>query len=144
MSADQADRFEEAPEGENFGDLDDWEAELAEKILRTGILLKKASDAGANAGAAELLEKKLVVYNAALDMIHENPKAAAMEGSKGGLKAICLFLKKQAADDAAKMETRKYSDQIMQKLPGYQLSKKLGLQLQPLIAPGAWAAAGQP
>jgi hypothetical protein len=127
MSADAEDRFAENLEGEDFGSLDDWETDLGLKILT--IEKKLASAEGqANQPVHNMLAKKLVTYNAALEFLSENAKAAAMIGSQGGLQSIIAYITKQAVDDAAKAETRKYSNKIIPHLPGYVLSSQLTAQ----------------
>jgi pyoverdine/dityrosine biosynthesis protein Dit1 len=132
MSAQEADKFEEALEGDNFGDMDDWEAELAEKIIKTKLLIGKNTDlkAAGSAEAAALLEKKLALYQAALSFMAGNLKVAATVGSQGGVKGIIAYLRKQATEDAAKIETQKYSNMIMEKLPGFKLAVKTGNVIQ--------------
>jgi hypothetical protein len=122
MSADGEDKFEEALEGENFGSIDDWETQLGLMILKIEDKIEKADHSDEkNEPVMRMLERKLVTYNTALQYLDENPKAALIIGSRGGLQGIIAFLKKQAIDAAAVLETKKYSDIIMQQLPGYKM-----------------------
>jgi hypothetical protein len=121
-SADAADKFEEHLEGEDFGSLDDWETDLSLKILKIESKLADGVESS-NGAVFRLLTRKLVTYNAALSFLDENPKAAAMVGSQGGLHAIISYITKQAVEDAAKDEVKKYSDRLKVYLPGYVLSK---------------------
>lgn len=124
MSADAADRFEEEIEGDSseFGDLSDWEMELGLQILK--IESKLDTDrAKSNVAVHNMLTRKLVTYNAALQLLDRNPKIAATIGSKGGLQAIIAYITKQAIEDAAHAETREFSNMIMKELPGYKLSQ---------------------
>jgi hypothetical protein len=119
MTADEADRFEENLEGEDFGSLDDWETDLAMKILKIESKLK--ADKVDNGPVIRMLQKKLVTYNTALAFLDENPKAAAVVGNQGGLQSIISYITKQAIEDAAKDEIKAYSDRIKEYLPGYEL-----------------------
>ena len=121
MSADAEDHFEESLEGNATGDVDDWETELGLKILK---IESKISAAGStNRPVTNMLNRKLATYNAAMELIEENVKVATLIGSEGGLKAIITYITKQAIADAAREETKKYSDKIKPLLPGYRLSK---------------------
>jgi hypothetical protein len=127
MSADQADKFEEELEGEDFGSLDDWETDLAMKIIKIEGKLKSGDVETDNPPVHRMLTKKLVTYNTALSFLDGNPKAAAVVGSQGGLQSIIAYITKQAVEDAAKDEVKLYSDRIKQYLPGYELKKAVEL-----------------
>lgn len=127
MSADAADKFEEGLEGEDFGSIDDWETELGMKILKIQKVLSQPHGQ-ANAPVHNLLTKKLAVCMASLEFLDENPKAAAVIGSNGGLQAVMSYITKQATEDAAKAETRRYSDKVKPFLPGYRLASSLQRQ----------------
>lgn len=124
MSPEAEDRFQEGLEGEDFGSIDDWETELGLKILKIQKVLSQ-DYAKQNHAVHNLLTKKLIVCQAALDFLDQNPKAAATVGSNGGLQAVMAYIVKQATDDAAQKETRRYSDQVMPYLPGYRLGQSL-------------------
>jgi hypothetical protein len=124
MSADAEDKFEETLEGENFGCLDDWETDLGLKILKIEEKINTAQGK-MNVPVYNMLAKKLITYNAALEFLDENAKAASVIGSQGGLQSIISYITKQAVEDAAKAETRKYSNKIIPHLPGYVLSSQL-------------------
>lgn len=120
MSADGEDKFEDNLEGENFGSIDDWETDLALKIIK----IEEKLAISKNAPVVEMLRRKLVTYNTALLFLSENPKAALIIGSKGGLQSIIAYLTKQATQDASEFETKKYSNKIMIELPGYKMWKE--------------------
>ena len=123
MSAEAEDRFEEDLEGSNTGCIDDWETDLGLKILKIeSKIAGAASLSSPNLPVINMLKRKLATYNAALLFLEENPKAATLVGNQGGLDSIVSYILKQAIADAAKMETRKYSDMIIPQLPGYKLS----------------------
>jgi hypothetical protein len=124
MSADAADKFEEAFEGEDFGTFDDWETDLGLKILKIEEKLSTAAGK-ANVPVNNMLQKKLITYNSALEFLSENAKAAALIGSQGGLQSIIAYITKQAVEDSTRAETRKYSNKLIPFLPGYQLSSGL-------------------
>jgi hypothetical protein len=115
MSAEQADKFEEDLEGEDFGSLDDWETDLAMKIIKIEGKLKTGTVEADNTPVYNMLSKKLVTYNTALAFLDANPKAAAVIGGQGGLQSIIAYITKQAVEDAAKDEVRNYSDRIKPK-----------------------------
>lgn len=140
MSADAADRFEENLEGEDFGSLDNWETELGMKILKIEKKMVAPAVGVANQPVIDMLAKKLVTYNAALQFLNESPKAAAQVGSQGGLQAVISFITKQAVEDAARAETRKYSNMLIKHLPGYKLNA--AAKLGGLVIAGAGGAAG--
>jgi hypothetical protein len=124
MSAEAADKFEENFEGEDFGSMDDWETDLGLKILK--IEEKLLTTAGqANVPVHNMLYKKLITYNAALQFLSENAKAATLIGSQGGLQSIISYITKQAVEDSTRAETRKYSNMLIPFLPGYELSSGL-------------------
>jgi hypothetical protein len=127
MSADQADKFEEHLEGEDFGSLDDWETDLAMKIIKIEGKLKSGDVEAENPPVHRMLTKKLVTYNTALAFLDGNPKAAAVVGSQGGLQSIIAYITKQAVEDAAKEEVQNYSNRIKQFLPGYELKQAIQL-----------------
>lgn len=125
MSAESADKFEEELEGEDFGSLDDWETELGMKILAIEKKLLPPANGAHNIPVVNMLRKKLVTYNAAMQFLDENAKVAATVGSAGGLQAIISYITKQATEDAAKVETRRYSNLLIPHLPGYKLSRSI-------------------
>lgn len=140
MSADGEDKFEENLEGENFGSMDDWETDLGLKIIKIEEKIAKSN----NEPVTKMLERKLVTYNTALQFLLDNPKAALIIGSKGGLQAIIAYLTKQAIDDAAQEETKKYSTMIMHHLPGYKMFKEIeNGRLGGLVRAGEAAAAAE-
>lgn len=120
MSADGEDKFEEKIEGQNFGSIDDWETELGLKILKIQEKVKGA-DLAKDGAVIRMLERKLVTYKTALEFLDENAKTALIIGSEGGVPGIIAYLSKQAKEDAAKFETKKYSDKLMVELPGYKM-----------------------
>lgn len=126
MSAEAADKFEENLEGtgENeFGTLEDWEMELGLQILK--IESKLATPVGqANVPVNNMLTRKLVTYNAALQLLDQNPKMAATIGDRGGLQAIIAYITKAAIEDVARAEVREFSNMIMPHLAGYRLSRE--------------------
>lgn len=121
MSADSADKFEEQLEGSGFGDIGDWEFELGEKILKIEKLLATATKT--NTTVVNMMTRKLLKYNVALQFLEGNPKAAATIGSSGGLRSVMGYLEKQATEDAARAETQHYSNQLMKHLPGVKLNE---------------------
>lgn len=128
MSADAEDRFQEDLEGGDVGDIDDMETELGLKILKIESKLAAAAALGAgkaNTPVINMLTKKLTTYNAAMLFLDENAKAAVMIGSQGGLKAVIAYITKQAIEDSARAETRKYSNLIIPVLPGFKLTRAL-------------------
>ena len=124
MSADAEDKFEAKLEGEDFGSIGDWEMELGLKIIKIEKAMEQAK--ASNPIVCKMLAKKLFTFNLALRFIDDNPKAASQIGSKGGLQSVISYFTKQAMEDAAKLETKKYSDQLIEYLPGVRLSKATG------------------
>lgn len=143
MSADAADKFEEEMEGDaaEFGTMHDWEMELGLQIIK--IETKLESPAGKkNIPVHNMLTKKLATYNAALLLLDRNAKIASQIGSQGGLQAIIAYITKQAIEDAARAETREYSNMIMEHLPGYKLSSAIP-QMGGLVGARAPVAGGR-
>lgn len=123
LSAEAADKFEEKLEGGDWGDMEDWEAKLLEKIIKTEILLDKAGKiAKPNPIAIKRLEEKMVRYNVALEFLTENVKVATSVGAQGGLDGIMAYLTKDATEVAAKKEVEKYSAKLIPHLPGQRLN----------------------
>ena len=126
MSAEAEDQFQENLEGSDVGCIDDWETELGLKILKIESKIDSTSAmATKNVPVINMLTRKLVTYNAALLFLEENPKAATVVGSHGGLDSVVSYITKQAVEDMARAETRKYSNLIIPELPGYKITSKL-------------------
>jgi hypothetical protein len=131
MSAESEKNFEEKLEGQDFGDLDDWGTQLGVEIL--GIEKKMANSN--NAPVKALLERRLAVYNAALALIENNPKAAAIVGDGKGVKAIVKYIISKAQEQAAEAELAEYINLVKPLLPGVRLSEVA--PASPLVRPGA-------
>lgn len=127
MTPAQEDQFQSALQGDDFGDIDDWEFNLGEKILHTRNLLHKNNQAEGekDPAAQKMMRKKLDKYTVALDYLQNNPKAATTIGAQGGLRAVMAYLEKQAKEDATADETRAYSNRLKAKLPGVRLLKSI-------------------
>ena len=124
MSAESEKSFEEKLEGQDFGDLHDWAAHLGMEILDIERKIEKSENsAKKNVPVINLLNKRLSVYNAALSFIDNSPKAAALVGNSGGVKAVVAYIISKAQEKEAEDELADYIALVRPQLPGHKMAK---------------------
>ena len=123
MSPAEEDHFEEKLQGEDFGSIHDWAADLGIEVLKIEERIEKsAGGKRRNQPVINLLEKRLCVLNAALAYLDGSPKAAMALGNCGGLKAIIAYIVKKAQEKQTEDELAKYIKMVKPQLPGVKLS----------------------
>ena len=124
MSAESEKQFEEKLEGQDFGDLHDWAAHLGMEILDIERKIEKSEKSDRkNVPVINLLNKRLSVYNAALAFIDNSPKAAALVGNSGGVKAVVAYIISKAQEAEAEDELKAYIAIVQPQLPGHKMAK---------------------